>query len=311
MIEICLSIVLCLLLILLLDCILFRKSKDVSSSPKKGICENPSCGRCQSKTILQRDTLMSRLDNYIQGLENTSTRSQVEDTISEVIKSIDRQEDIIKDTMSLSGCGEKVDEVVQWMVPGLLRKPFWSGSEYASLREVFYKLQSEAVVESLTEEYHLVKRKKFLWSVNQTNKGRWEVLKLFDQGTEIVKACKHCPKAHGILQQLQEGFMSGNMFCYAMYSSLKPGSAIEPHTGPCNFRIRCHVPLIAPKGFWLQVGMESVQWERGKVLMFDDSLVHRVWSEGVTECRVVFIVDVWHPEVSEDLQEALNFVFSC
>ena len=47
--------------------------------------------------------------------------------------------------------------------------------------------------------------------------------------------------------------MSQTPFSFAFFSILKKNSEISPHFGPCNLRIRCHLPLIIPSG---DVGME-------------------------------------------------------
>lgn len=45
-------------------------------------------------------------------------------------------------------------------------------------------------------------------------------------------------------------------------------------------------------------------WEEGKILIFDDSFEHEVWHNG-TSVRVVFIVDVWHPDLTEEERSQL------
>lgn len=40
-------------------------------------------------------------------------------------------------------------------------------------------------------------------------------------------------------------------------------------------------------------------WKEGKLLIFDDSFEHEVWHNG-TEVRLVLIVDVWHPDLTEE-----------
>ncbi|KAG8513909.1 Aspartyl/asparaginyl beta-hydroxylase, partial [Galemys pyrenaicus] len=45
-------------------------------------------------------------------------------------------------------------------------------------------------------------------------------------------------------------------------------------------------------------------WEEGKVLIFDDSFEHEVWQEA-TSFRLIFIVDVWHPELTPQQRHSL------
>ena len=110
--------------------------------------------------------------------------------------------------------------------------------------------------------------------------------------------------------------MTSSSFGNAMFSALQPGSRIEPHTSPCNFRLRCHLALNAPSGFFIRVGTHTVTWTTGKLLVFDDSFVHTVWHEEQkgrqqeTRVRVVLIFDIWHPDITTEEQTALNSVFS-
>ena len=45
-------------------------------------------------------------------------------------------------------------------------------------------------------------------------------------------------------------------------------------------------------------------WEEGKVLIFDDSFEHEVWQDAVS-FRLIFIVDVWHPELTPQQRHSL------
>lgn len=45
-------------------------------------------------------------------------------------------------------------------------------------------------------------------------------------------------------------------------------------------------------------------WEEGKVLIFDDSFEHEVWQDADTY-RLIFIVDVWHPELTAQQRRTL------
>lgn len=40
-------------------------------------------------------------------------------------------------------------------------------------------------------------------------------------------------------------------------------------------------------------------WKEGDFIIFDDSFEHEVWHNG-TSTRLVLIVDVWHPELTEE-----------
>ena len=57
-----------------------------------------------------------------------------------------------------------------------------------------------------------------------------------------------------------------------------------------------HVGLSVAPGAAIRVGNETRPWLEGSALIFDDSFEHEVWNDS-TEPRLVFIFDVWHPQV--------------
>lgn len=84
-----------------------------------------------------------------------------------------------------------------------------------------------------------------------------------------------------------------------MFSQLKAGAHIKPHTGFVNTRLICHVPLIVPPGCKFRVGNEVREWERGKAWVFDDTIEHEAINTS-NHTRVVLIFDIWRPELTED-----------
>ena len=279
--------------------------------PKEyGICNHPSCARCQGKKKFNKEILLHRLEEYKNS--NIDKDNLESSRITAVINSLDRQVDIVKRTYSLSGYIVYPDCTgsVQWILPELKPQAIWSRND-VTLQCTIAILENTLTIQSLKQEYNLLKFRESIWLTNETPKGRWKVLPLYNQGVCIMKHCDMCPAANAVLQKLTE-FMNGSIFSYAMYSALEPGSIIEPHTGPCNFRLRCHIPLQTPDGFMFQVGKECMKWEEGKVIVFDDSLVHKVWydkDDHEENDRVVFIVDIWHPQVTINERNALNAIF--
>ena len=51
---------------------------------------------------------------------------------------------------------------------------------------------------------------------------------------------------------------------------------------------------------WLRVGGEKRKWELGKCIGFDDSFEHEVYYNHPTDPRAVLIMDVWHPDMTEN-----------
>jgi aspartyl/asparaginyl beta-hydroxylase (cupin superfamily) len=91
----------------------------------------------------------------------------------------------------------------------------------------------------------------------------------------------------------------------AMFSLLAPHTTIPPHVGINNARLVCHLALVVPDGCWFRVGAETRQWRRGEAFLFDDTIEHEAANPS-DQLRVVFIFDVWHPELSEVEREAVR-----
>jgi aspartyl/asparaginyl beta-hydroxylase (cupin superfamily) len=84
-----------------------------------------------------------------------------------------------------------------------------------------------------------------------------------------------------------------------LFSLLRPGVRIPPHTGYTNARLICHLPLIVPEGCGLRVGNEVRAWTTGETLIFDDSIEHEAWNSS-DRLRVVLLFDIWRPELTEE-----------
>ncbi|XP_037014060.2 aspartate beta-hydroxylase domain-containing protein 1 [Artibeus jamaicensis] len=136
-------------------------------------------------------------------------------------------------------------------------------------------------------------------------------LLLYQAGRCQPNNCRRCPRAYRTLRGLRS-FMSANTFGNAGFSVLLPGARLEGRCGPTNARVRCHLGLKIPPGCELVVGGEPQCWAEGHCLLVDDSFLHTVAHNGSPEDgpRVVFIVDLWHPNVAGAERQALDFVFA-
>ncbi len=94
-----------------------------------------------------------------------------------------------------------------------------------------------------------------------------------------------------------------------MFSLLRAGARIAPHTGTHNARLICHLPLIVPPDCGFRVGNQVRQWEEGKLLIFDDTIEHEAWNDS-NQDRVVLIFDIWRPELSAQEREEIAAFFA-
>ena len=94
-----------------------------------------------------------------------------------------------------------------------------------------------------------------------------------------------------------------------LFSLLKPGAHIPPHTGMLNVRYICHLPLIVPPDCSFRVGERTVAWQEGKLIAFDDTVEHEARNAS-SEDRLVLIFDVWNPHLSEAEREMICKIYA-
>lgn len=124
----------------------------------------------------------------------------------------------------------------------------------------------------------------------------WTAIHLLRGGRRVEANARHCPRTLALLDALDQPAIPGAS-PNAMFSLLAPGTAIPPHVGYNNARLVCHLPLVVPEGCWFRVGAETRDWRRGEAFVFDDTIEHEAMNPS-DRLRVVFIFDVWHPDLS-------------
>jgi len=131
----------------------------------------------------------------------------------------------------------------------------------------------------------------------------WTAIHLWRNGELIDANARHCPRTLELLAKFPQPVIGGSG-PNAMFSLLAPNTAIPPHVGVNNARLVCHLPLVVPEGCWFRVGAETRFWQRGEAFVFDDTIEHEALNPS-NELRVVFIFDVWHPDLSEAERNAV------
>ncbi|XP_078009519.1 aspartyl/asparaginyl beta-hydroxylase isoform X2 [Phascolarctos cinereus] len=189
-------------------------------------------------------------------------------------------------------------------VNGLKAQPWWTAKEtgYTELVKTLERnwklIRDEGLV--------VLDKTKGLFLPEDENlreKGDWSQFTLWQQGRKNENACRGAPKTCALLEKFPEttGCRRGQI----KYSVMHPGTHVWPHTGPTNCRLRMHLGLVIPKeGCKIRCAQETRIWEEGKVLIFDDSFEHEVWQDAAS-LRLIFIVDVWHPELTPQQRRSL------
>lgn len=188
----------------------------------------------------------------------------------------------------------------QYFVPGVPSNRFYDKEDFEwteMLEEKFETLRDE--IRTIIEEDHQAQFGEFCTELENLMSG-WNTMTFYVNGRRQEEACERAPELAKIADAMLE-YEEGEL---TMVSALNPGSHIPPHVGPLNGILRCHLPLHIPDGCGLRVGGKDVEWEEGKILVFDDSFVHEVWNHS-DEVRIVLFFNAWHPVLSEAERKSL------
>ncbi len=134
----------------------------------------------------------------------------------------------------------------------------------------------------------------------------WTAIHLLRNGERVEANARHAPRTLALLDSVAQPRIAGAS-PNAMFSLLAPHTAIPPHVGISNARLVCHLPLIVPRGCWFRVGAETREWCRGEAFVFDDTIEHEAANPS-DELRVVFICDLWHPDLSAIERDAVTAI---
>jgi aspartate beta-hydroxylase len=139
----------------------------------------------------------------------------------------------------------------------------------------------------------------------------WGAFYLRKNGVWIEENAKRCPRTMEALARVPFAEVPGRSPSI-LFSLLRPGARIPPHTGVANTRLICHLPLIVPPSCGFRVGNETRPWVEGKAWVFDDTIEHEAWNLS-DQVRVILLFDIWQPDLSaaervcvRDMFEALQ-----
>jgi aspartyl/asparaginyl beta-hydroxylase (cupin superfamily) len=137
----------------------------------------------------------------------------------------------------------------------------------------------------------------------------WSSLYLWQNGAAVDDHVALAPKTFEAVTTHVPLCHIGPRAPSVMLSLLRPGAHIPPHTGMINCRYICHLPLIVPENCGFRVGERTIEWQEGKVILFDDTVQHEAWNRSDKD-RLVLIFDIWRPELGEDEREMVRALFA-
>jgi aspartate beta-hydroxylase len=132
----------------------------------------------------------------------------------------------------------------------------------------------------------------------------WSAFYLWKHGSIVAENAARCPATMAALERAPLARTPGRTPS-CLFSLLRPGARIPPHTGYVNTRLICHLPLIVPDGCAIRVGNETRAWQEGRALVFDDTVEHEAWNRS-DRLRVVLLFDIWRPELTLEERELVT-----
>jgi aspartyl/asparaginyl beta-hydroxylase (cupin superfamily) len=120
--------------------------------------------------------------------------------------------------------------------------------------------------------------------------GKWKSFFLYGYGYRLEENCRRCPKTAEAVAHVP-GLNS------AFFSILAPGAHIPRHRGVTKAILTAHLGLVIPRrreACRMQVAEETVTWEEGRFLVFDDTFHHEVWND-TDEMRVILLIQFRRP----------------
>jgi len=131
-----------------------------------------------------------------------------------------------------------------------------------------------------------------------TDNPDWTAFYLWRDGKIVEEHAARCPKTMRALEQVPLCMVPGRAPS-VLFSQLRAGARIPPHTGNFNARLICHLPLIVPDHCGFRVGNDVRAWKKGKAWAFDDTIEHEAWNDS-RETRVILLFEIWRPELNEE-----------
>ena len=140
-----------------------------------------------------------------------------------------------------------------------------------------------------------------------TDNPDWSAFYLWKYGRPVPENIARCPRTAAALANVPFSDVA-NRSPSVLFSLLRPGARIPPHSGLVNTRLICHLPLMVPPGCGFRVGNETRTPVEGKAWAFDDTIEHEAWNES-DQTRVILLFEIWRPELSVDERSLVRAMF--
>ncbi len=135
----------------------------------------------------------------------------------------------------------------------------------------------------------------------------WSAFYLWKFGEVVPENAARCPRTMEVMAKVPLSAIEQRSPS-VLFSVLRPGARIPPHSGLINTRLICHLPLMVPPGCGLRVGNDTRTPVEGKAWVFDDTIEHEAWN-GSGETRVILLFETWRPEVTVEERALVGAMF--
>ncbi|ROT78860.1 aspartate beta-hydroxylase domain-containing protein 2 [Penaeus vannamei] len=275
-------------------------------------CRNSSCVRCSKYKELEQQIAEKwrALDTKTQESISLRLRNAVQTVVRRLVPS---SEKLGKDRTRTSEREKSLRSVFQkpTIFPmDLAANPYWNEFDVYGMELRLLKLNFSIILKEFESVFEALKGgDNWGWKLNDIPRGHWCIFPFIDQGVVSESNCKRCPNTSTMIGSLPS-VMKDCVFGNACFSVLYPDSHIEPHYGPTNLRLRCHLGLKIPSDCWLEVNGTQHNWKSEETVVFDDSFEHSATfseqsSAAQASPRAVLIIDFWHPDITKDEKKIL------
>jgi len=135
----------------------------------------------------------------------------------------------------------------------------------------------------------------------------WSAFYLWKDGELVPENAARCPKTMAAIAGIPLTRVKARSPS-VLFSQLRPGARIPPHSGLVNTRLICHLPLIVPPGCGFRVGNDIREPVEGKAWVFDDTIEHEAWNRS-DRTRVILLFETWRPELTDEERAMVAAMF--
>ncbi len=142
-----------------------------------------------------------------------------------------------------------------------------------------------------------------------TDGRNWTVFPFYDGfGKLQVDNARRCPR---IAEFLGSRAGISSIGCMSFFSIMNPKTHVPRHTSQLNTRMRYHLGIEVPeRDTHFRIHDQLITWKQDRCIKIDDSYEHEVFQQSDRR-RVVFVLDLPHPELLPEELEFLEAIMRC